>query len=322
MRSHLPPEAIPDEVGLEHAPCPCGCPPGDDTVLAGQDRLNGLPGRFTVVRCSTCGLKRTDPRPDPASMGYYYPADYDPYTQSMGAPAPVRQAGWKAWAKRLLGTRSTHMPDVAPGRLLEIGCAAGAHLRMLADRGWRVQGLEPSAEAAEFARSRGFEVANCELEAASYPAGSLDMIIGWMVMEHLHAPVECLKKMHDWVAPDGWLVFSVPNAGSYELKLFRDAWFALQLPTHTYHYEPASLASVLAAGGWKMERVFFQRSNANLVYSAGYRCRDLGWNRLGDWLVEGPLAASEAFRLLTFPYAWLAALFRGAGRMTVWARKI
>ena len=119
-----------------------------------------------MVKCSTCGLKRTNPRPDLASMGFYYPSDYDPYTQSMMAPGPVAQSGWKGLARRIFDSRSTIMPAIEPGKMLEIGCAAGAHMQMLADRGWDVQGLEPSAEAAEFARARGFEVANCELEAA------------------------------------------------------------------------------------------------------------------------------------------------------------
>ena len=314
-------ETIPGDLVLENAPCPCGCPPGDDPFLSGGDRLNGLPGHFHVVECRTCGLKRTNPRPDAASIGYFYPADYDPYTQSMTAPSPAPKGGWRGWARRFFDTRSTILPTVEPGRMLEIGCAAGAFMKTMEDRGWQVQGLEPSAEAAEFARARGFEVANCDLESASFPEESLDMILGWMVLEHLHSPVACLEKMHRWLRPDGWLVFSVPNAGSYEFKLFRDAWFALQLPTHLFHYDPKTIETVLNKSGWRLDRVFIQRSNANLVYSLGYRCRDWGLVRLGDYLVEGPLGANVLFRLLTYPYAWLASRFGAAGRMTVWAKK-
>ena len=314
-------ETIPGEVVMENAPCPCGCPPGDDPVLSGGDRLNGLPGDFCVVKCRSCGLKRTNPRPDPASIGFYYPVDYDPYTQSMVTPSPPRKGGWRGWARRFFNTQSTILPTVEPGSMLEIGCAAGFRMQSMSDLGWNVLGLEPSAEAAEFARARGFEVANCDLESASYPEGSLDMILGWMVLEHLHSPVECLEKMHHWLRSDGWLVFSVPNAGSYEFRMFRDAWFALQLPTHLFHYDPRTVETVLNKSGWRLERVFFQRNNANLIYSLGYRCRDWGLVRLGNFLVEGSLAPNVVFRVLTFPYAWLASRFGAAGRMTVWAKK-
>src|SRR3546814_1910554 len=69
-------------VVLEGVACPMGCPRGDEAVLTGHDRLHGLPGRFTVVRCNTCKLTRTTPRPDAATMGNYYPADYQPYSQT------------------------------------------------------------------------------------------------------------------------------------------------------------------------------------------------------------------------------------------------
>ena len=254
-------------------------------------------------------------------MGYFYPADYDPYTKSRVTVSPAPALGWRGMARRFFDSRSTKLPAVEPGRMLEIGCASGAYMQLMTDRGWDVQGLEPSSTAAEFSRARGFEVLNSDLESASLPAESFDMIVGWMVLEHLHNPVECLRKMHDWLRPDGWLVFSVPNAGSYELRLFRDAWFALQLPTHLFHYDRRTIETVLARSGWRLDRVFFQRNNSNLAFSLGYRFRDMGLGRLGDSLVEGPLDTSLPFRLLTYPYAWLASRFKAAGRMTVWARK-
>lgn len=56
---------MPPEVLLENvAACPLGCPPTDETILVGRDRLYNLPGEFTVVKCRTCGLKRTNPMPD------------------------------------------------------------------------------------------------------------------------------------------------------------------------------------------------------------------------------------------------------------------
>lgn len=321
MNSHTPNHEIPPEVVLENAPCPCGCPEGDEPVLDGDDRLHGLPGRFTIVKCRTCGLKRTDPRPNQATMGFYYPADYDPYTKSRAATGPVRRSGWKARAKRIFETRSNAIPDLAPGTMLEIGCASGNYMQAMADQGWQVQGLEPSATAAEFSKSRGFEVTVSDLESASYPDESFDLIVGWMVMEHLHSPVECLRKMHRWLKPGGALVFSVPNAGSYEFDLFGDAWFALQLPTHLFHYDPRSLDKVLASADWRLERIIFQRNNGNLPPSIGYVLREAGMVRFGNHLISGNLNGKLIFRLLTFPYAWLVARLGVAGRMTVWARK-
>ena len=254
-------------------------------------------------------------------MGFYYPADYDPYTKSRAAAGPARRRGWRGLAKRIFDTHSTALPDMEPGRMLEIGCASGNYMQAMADFGWQVQGLEPSAAAAEFSKTRGFEVTVSDLESASFPDESFDLIVGWMVLEHLHSPVECLRKMHRWLRPGGRLVFSVPNAGSYEFDLFRDAWFALQLPTHTYHYDPRTLDRVLTCAGWRLDRIIFQRNNGNLPISLGYVLREAGLVRFGNYLISGKLNESPVFRLLTFPYAWLASRLGTAGRMTVWAKK-
>jgi hypothetical protein len=57
-------------------------------------------------------------------------------------------------------------------------------------------------------------------------------------------------------SPRGWLVVSIPNAGSFEFSVFKETWHAVDLPRHLYHYTPKSLANLLEAGGWKMEKVF------------------------------------------------------------------
>ena len=70
---------IPDEVELELTPCPNGCNGGDLAIFDGIDMLHWLPGQYSLVRCVSCGLERTNPRPSPSTIGYYYPEDYAPY---------------------------------------------------------------------------------------------------------------------------------------------------------------------------------------------------------------------------------------------------
>src|SRR3546814_3023143 len=84
----------------------------------------------------------------------------------------------------------------------------------------------------------GYKVRNVSLEAAGDPQLPFDLIVGWMVLEHLHQPLDVLQKLRSWVRPDGWLVLSVPDAGGLEFRLFGDRWYALQLPTHLHHFSP------------------------------------------------------------------------------------
>ena len=47
---------------VEDISCPLGCPRNDQIAYTGNDLLHGLAGSFTVVKCRTCDLMRTNPR--------------------------------------------------------------------------------------------------------------------------------------------------------------------------------------------------------------------------------------------------------------------
>lgn len=308
----------------EDASCPLGCAQDDEAILVGRDRLHDLPGEFRVVRCRRCGLIRTNPRPTPQSIGAFYPDDYGPYQGTLiAADRPPRAIvpGWlRPVVRKLLNQNSHRLPPLPAGSLLEIGCASGSFMYHMAAEGWKVSGIEFSPSAAEAARALGFEVHAGSLETAPAPRQPHDLVVGWMVLEHLHDPIACLRKLHGWVRPGGWLAISVPNAGSLEFRLFGKRWYALQVPTHLYHFTPETLTALLAKGGWRVERVFQQRVLSNLVASVGYCLDDAGFAKIGRWLISLPDRAGR-LQYLLFPLAWVMAALGQTGRMTVWARR-
>jgi len=230
-------------VHLEDCPCPLGCRSGDEMVLVGRDRLNGLPGEFQVVRCLGCGLMRTNPRPTLETIGFYYPEDYGPFrgTRVNLSTSDKTLPRWKQIVRKLFRFNTRLLPNMKFGRLLEIGCASGAFIYKMASLGWDVEGIELSAGAANAARALGLNVHISSVETFSRPARNYDLIVGWMVLEHLHDPVSVLKKLASWTDAGGWLVLSVPNANSFEFRLFKDKWYALQLPNHLYHFTPQTI---------------------------------------------------------------------------------
>ncbi|GAB4274025.1 MAG: hypothetical protein Kow0065_22590 [Methylomicrobium sp.] len=311
-------------VELENTACPLGCAKNDAVVLVGRDRLHDLPGEFTVVECRSCGLMRTSPRPTPETIGFYYPDDYGPYLGTqVRHHAPTLLSTLKSRLKivvqRLIDFNTSALPPLEPGRMLELGCASGVFLHRMANLGWDVQGIEFSQTAAKMAADLGYRVHAGPLETAPTPDGLFDLIVGWMVLEHLHDPAGGLKKLREWAKPDAWLVLSVPNAASLEFRLFKHRWYALQLPTHLYHFTPQSLGRMLEASGWKLEKVHHQRILSNLIASTGYLLCDKGFRKLGQKLIEVP-ESSAGWAYLLYPLAWLFSCFSQTGRMTVWAR--
>jgi len=188
----------------------------------------------------------------------------------------------------------------------------------MACRGWQVCGLEPSADAAAAAREAGYEVIVGQLEDVTDLAGPYDLIAGWMVVEHVHEPVAALARLRRAAAENGWLAISVPDAGSWELAAFGDAWYALQMPTHLFHYTRATLRLVLARAGWRLTRVMWQRDAKNLFHSLCYRCADRGWEAGAAWLADA--AVGKRIPRVRAALGQVLGRLRASGRMTAWAR--
>lgn len=280
---------------MEHAPCAFCGRAGGAPVAVGIDRQHPLPGRFQVVRCDQCGLLRTDPRPTLQAIGRYYPDSYSPYTsQALGGRIGHR---WTRWYP--LGDK--RQPVRPPGRLLEWGTGHGAFLARMQEDGWDVAGIEINAKMAAQAAARTGAAVQCtDVAAASFPAGSFDVICAWMVLEHLHDPVTALRRAHDWLAPGGTLCFSIPDAGSWMFRAFPQAWFCLDVPRHLYHFSIASIGMVLEACGFGPMTVTRPRTAYDLAHTLLIHADDRGW-----------LSAPKARRM--FEYLPVRAAMFGGG---------
>lgn len=309
---------VPAAVDLEERPCPLGCDASDREVITGFDRISDVPGRYAVVECQGCGLMRTNPRPTAATIGAYYPDDYGPYQSTTGAPQRAQRAGLVRLGRRLLQLDSRQMPPITPGRLLELGCASGSFLEEMRQAGWDAEGVEFSPSAASVARERGFRVQTGAIEEAEGPSQPYDAIVAWMVLEHLHQPTQVLRRLREWIAPEGYFVFSVPDGSAMERRLFGNAWHAWHLPNHLYHYTPKTLARLLDATGWQIEKIYWQRNPGNLLRSLQNVAKDRGLTTLAT--LCGQMAEAPRYSKLRISLGWLLAVTRQSGRIEIWAR--
>jgi SAM-dependent methyltransferase len=315
---------LPTEVTLETSTCPMGCAPDDEPLFTGVDRLHGLPGEFTIVRCRACDLLRTDPRPTAETIGFYYPADYGPYNSAIvGTEASTVRKRSKLWKvlSRACRLNTEIVPNLPPGRLLEVGCASGGFMAVMAARGWSVSGIEFDEGATARAREAGLDVQAAAIENATPPERPVDLAVAWMVVEHMHDPLFGLRRLAQWTTPSGWLALSVPDVSSLDFKLFGPDNYALHLPNHLYHFTPKTITALLDRAGWKVERIYHQRMLGNYFGSLGnwLQSRELT-PRLAQLLRRLP-ERSGYFNHFLLPLSVPLALFGQTGRMTVWARK-
>lgn len=303
------------DIEIEESRCPL-CPDStDEIVVRGWDRLTGRPGIFSVVQCRRCKLMRTNPRPSASSMTLFYPDQYSPYQ----AVRTCKKSFVSRAARAIVDVRSRAVPPVAIGHMLEVGCAHGGYMKQMEDRGWKVTGIEYSPSAAAQASAQGLRVHTGSLESAPEMSTQFDLITAWMVVEHLHDPVGGLSRLRKWVRSDGWLAFSVPNAGAKDFHVFGHNNFNLDVPRHLFHFTPSTIAAVLKRSGWSVNRILHQRTMASTVQSLGHVCEDRGWHRAGRVLHR--LASRTVLtNTLLYPLASCRAMMRQSDRITVWAR--
>src|SRR5262245_62146521 len=141
MLSRLASAAPRRTLGWVEAPCPLCGSHSAETAFEAQDPTSAHGLVFSVVQCLGCKLHYTNPRPDGASIGRFYPTNYKPHCRT-GKPAraPAR-FGWLTGAD--CPERRGDL-GLKPGKLLDFGCGGGSFLARMAGLGWQVTGLDNS----------------------------------------------------------------------------------------------------------------------------------------------------------------------------------
>jgi GT2 family glycosyltransferase/SAM-dependent methyltransferase len=263
-------------------------------VMATRDRLFGLPGEFSLVRCGSCGLVRLSPRPLPEDLGSFYRAgDYYAYATDDGLPryqravvtalGPLRESlrgaalgplgypGAPAEStlasvtgavlrrsllmQRVAGYAWEVPPFVAGGRALDVGCGNARYLASLAELGWEVAGVDQSPAAAVAAQeAHGISVHVGTIESAPFSPGSFDFVHMRHVIEHLDQPVQSLQRVFELLRPGGWLYVETPNLESFPARVLGQHWFNLDSPRHLWLFDTSTLSSALGVTGFELDR--------------------------------------------------------------------
>jgi len=191
-----------------------------------------------------------------SELAPYYPKDYwgeeDP-------PSPQ----WITSSQREK-TEFLRKCEITGGRILDVGCGAGLFLRALDADAWERFGVETGAEACRLAAGAlgAGKVLSSGLAEARLATGSFDVITMWSALEHMNHPRSILVESRRLIKPGGTIVLQVPNSTSYQARVFRGNWFALDVPRHRYHFNLPVLDGLLSEAGFRIYRTtYFSRAH-------------------------------------------------------------
>src|SRR5581483_9414447 len=181
-------------ISWDEPPCPlCGGTRRRPVIEAPDPNPEGRGLRFAVVSCGDCGLCYTCPRPDPRSIGQFYPVAYRPHRRPRHKARPARWAPVAALFGRPCVERRV-LPWHGEGRLLDFGCGGGSFLERMRHQGWQVTGVDVSAETVARVRAElGVRTLTGSLPHPNLAPGTFDVVTMWHSLEHVHDPLAVLR---------------------------------------------------------------------------------------------------------------------------------
>jgi 2-polyprenyl-3-methyl-5-hydroxy-6-metoxy-1,4-benzoquinol methylase len=150
-------------------------------------------------------------------------------------------------------------------KILEIGTSTGYVSKILTEFGNSVTGIEIDQEAASIGRQYCDRMIIADIELLNlnevFEPASFDVILCGDVLEHLKKPEMTLKKLRNFIKPDGYMVVSLPN--------FCHGDVLLNLLYGDFHYTPMGLLD-------ETHLHFFGLKNIYAVFTeCGYLIKDL-----------------------------------------------
>jgi SAM-dependent methyltransferase len=208
---------------------------------------------FRIVKCASCNLVYTLPRLPSNIIWDMYQEDY----WQSEAPRHFGYSDYLSDRERNLRTFRQRYEVIRrfkpePGRVLDIGCAAGFFLKVMHEEGWNPVGIEPSESMAQYAREEFDlqEVYSGTLEDDSFEDNSFDVVSMWDVIEHLEDPRPILKNIRRILKQDGVLILETQNVGSVFAKLMGVKWHHYKFEEHLWHFSKETIADLLVSEGF------------------------------------------------------------------------
>jgi SAM-dependent methyltransferase len=202
--------------------------------------------RYLLRRCASCGSAVTVGEIPPGlyETGAYAPGD--PHLYRLARPV------LRTFDAQRLELLRTAVPP--PARLLDAGAGRGRFVAVARAAGYDAIGIEPSERGVGAASAIGIALERATIADAQMPAGSVDAVAVWHVLEHLDEPRAALSRMRSWLRPAGAVLIGVPNLASVQAKLGGSRWFHLDVPRHRVHFTASGLHALLESEGFAIEQ--------------------------------------------------------------------
>lgn len=221
-------------------------------------RFREFEREYTVVECLDCGHRFLSPRPTIDSISHVYPSKYYANRDSF---SQIQMTRYLKQTKFLSGIKA--------GRLLDVGCAGGAWLKVVQSLGWECYGTD--FVKSDFMES-GIDIRFGYLPDIDFKPTFFDAVSSWGAMEHVHEPSKYFKYINRILKDKGIFIFMVPNGDSLWSRLA----YKEDIPRHLHFFRSKDLRQYADKYGFVIQNIKY----TNDIYSIPATGRGLFKRRL------------------------------------------
>ncbi|MCX5677935.1 MAG: class I SAM-dependent methyltransferase [Candidatus Omnitrophica bacterium] len=230
--------------------------------------LYDMDGKYSIIRCSGCGLWLSYPILNNEEIERVY-AKYHEVWGIVGKDEEMHRKMRHLTFRCLFKSLSRFTPH--RGRLLDIGCATGICMEVGEEFGWDVYGVDISEEAARVAKARfGSRVEALDfVRAKEMPSDHYDMIIMTDVLEHLNGARIAVEKVYKMLRPGGIAVIVTVDTSSLFAKFTGKRWPYIHRQ-HLVYFSKKNLNAFLRTMGFKILGFKSAFKSINPYYAGEY----------------------------------------------------
>lgn len=230
-------------------------------VICGDSRAAPFAsqGGYDYASCRGCGFVYLRPMPDADTLSRIYNED-------AGDIAVGRYPKAGSRMRRALMRAARFAPRLVGREMLDIGCGGGFMVEAMRRFGARATGIDIAEGAIAYARNAfpKAEFHNESFDAFLARGRRFDFLHSSEVIEHIGDAQGYMGFLAAVARPGARLFLTTPDIGHPAVPAEVTQWDMLAPPRHVHFFTEATLARLLAAHGFRIEKRYTKKSAPTL----------------------------------------------------------